>query len=206
MTNGPLTAAERVDVHFRTHYGRGLDEYELTDTPGYWRRLEPCGGRGKCTSVEYHASMFCEKPVRHTGSYYDGGRDPVTGRWLSPYRTWQELREMSRHVREAREGIDLTRDQAAAVLRCSPLLLKAMENGTASPGPEMLERLGRLYRRPAAWFTGESQLIPSPGTLQRTEGPHPSSRGAAPGPAGFPQEAGHPPRPGCKTGARDRHA
>lgn len=91
------TAAQRVDAHFRLYYRRPLDEYEITDTPGYWQRKEPCGGRGNCSSVEAHMSWGWENGFRHTATYYDPQtRDPATGRWLSPHRTWRELHEAAR--------------------------------------------------------------------------------------------------------------
>lgn len=77
-----MTAAERVDRHFRLIYRRSLDEYEISDIPGYWRLREPC--------------TRCAPPARehrHTASYYDDSKDPASGQFVSPYQTWRELRQ-----------------------------------------------------------------------------------------------------------------
>lgn len=59
-----------------------------TDSPGYWRKLEPCGGlAGGCPSP-LHQTVFNEGPTFHTIHFYDDDRD-ADGRFASPYRTWQ---------------------------------------------------------------------------------------------------------------------
>jgi hypothetical protein len=73
-------AADRVDQYLRFHYRRGLDEYEIIETPGYWRMRVPCT---RCPGAREH---------RHTAAFFDSvTRDRVSGRFLSPYRTWLEL-------------------------------------------------------------------------------------------------------------------
>lgn len=62
---------QRVDRHMRLHYGKGLDEMEITDVPGYWQDREG-------------------KEYRSTYQYLDG-RLP-SGRFASPYRTWRVLK------------------------------------------------------------------------------------------------------------------
>ena len=96
MNESAEAAAERVDAHFRLHYNSELTEYEITDTPGYWRKLQPCTGRGTCRSMMSHGALGWEGPARHTAIYFDPPRDPETGRWASPYRTWQELHNTRR--------------------------------------------------------------------------------------------------------------
>lgn len=75
-----MTAAEIVDLHFRRSYRRGLDEYEISDTTGYWRMRLPCT---RCPGAREH---------RHTATFFDSvTRDQVFGRFLSPYQTWREM-------------------------------------------------------------------------------------------------------------------
>jgi transcriptional regulator with XRE-family HTH domain len=80
------------------------------------------------------------------------------------------MTELSDRLLEAREYIGFTREGAAAALECSPALVAALEEGGADPGPEMLEKLGRLYRRPVTWFRGEFRFEPGPGITRMLEG------------------------------------
>lgn len=70
---------------------------------------------------------------------------------------------------DAREWMGFSREQVASVLHCDPMLIAALENGTADPGPEMLAKLGKLYCRPVEWFSGESRYEPTPGVLRMLE-------------------------------------
>jgi transcriptional regulator with XRE-family HTH domain len=72
-------------------------------------------------------------------------------------------------LREAREYVGLTREDAAGALGCTPLLVESMETGEAVLFPEMLRRLARLYRRPAEWLCGQSGFQPSAGQLRLVE-------------------------------------
>jgi transcriptional regulator with XRE-family HTH domain len=71
--------------------------------------------------------------------------------------------------REAREYLGVTRDQVAAALHCSPLLIEGLEDGGVEPSAAFLVQLSRLYHRPAEWFTGEFTFSPSPGLLGKVE-------------------------------------
>jgi transcriptional regulator with XRE-family HTH domain len=87
---------------------------------------------------------------------------------------------LAARTREAREYLGFSVAQAAEHLSCAPMLLEAIEAGTADPGPEMLAKLGKLYMRPVEWFTGEWRFEPSPGLLRMAEGVrHPDDREAA---------------------------
>jgi transcriptional regulator with XRE-family HTH domain len=77
------------------------------------------------------------------------------------------MSDLSDRLRQAREYIGFTREAAAAALKCSPMLVTAMEVGTADPGPEMLEKLAVLYRRPVGWFTGEWEFRPGPDMVRQ---------------------------------------
>lgn len=85
---------ERVDAYFRRAYKRGLDAYEISDVPGYWRRLETCGGAHGGCHEPIHGFMFNEGGIRHTASYFDPPR--VRGRFVSPTRTWRLLHDAER--------------------------------------------------------------------------------------------------------------
>lgn len=76
----------------RLHYGASPEEFRPIKTRGYWERIEPCGGRaGGCRNM-IHTVISCEGPVRHTVCYVDPPRDDTTGRWASPYITWETAR------------------------------------------------------------------------------------------------------------------
>jgi len=77
----------------RRHYGARPEDFEPTNTPGYWQRRDACGGRAGGCGNELHSVLFQDGPVRHTVHYRDPGADPATGRFTSPYRTWRAARE-----------------------------------------------------------------------------------------------------------------
>jgi transcriptional regulator with XRE-family HTH domain len=83
-------------------------------------------------------------------------------------------------LREARVYLGFSVEQAAERLGCAPMLLEAIEAGTADPGPEVLAKFGRLYMRPVEWFTGGWRFEPGPGLLRMAESVrHPDDREAA---------------------------
>jgi hypothetical protein len=68
------------------------DQVVPTDSPGYWRLLVPCG-RPEHRCCEGWATAGAREPYFHTVTYLDEEqRDPATGRFLSPYRTWTAAR------------------------------------------------------------------------------------------------------------------
>lgn len=103
-----LFAAFEWHLHSRHHLE--LDDVEPTETPGYWRIKEPCGGRAGGCREPLHTFLFNDEPTHHTVSYFDHYRD-VRGRWTSPYRTWQAAihaerrRRLSAATREERRGV-----------------------------------------------------------------------------------------------------
>lgn len=76
---------------------------------------------------------------------------------------------ISARLLEAREYLGFSVDQVARALSYSPLLIEGMEDGTITPTDGALFRLGRLYRRPVAWFRGEWKFEPSPELLHKAE-------------------------------------
>lgn len=74
-----------VDFHMRLHYGKGLDEMEISDVPGYWRDKEP----QMHTGHPLHGCLGCSGPFRATYTYYDPPRRD--GRFASRTRTWEIL-------------------------------------------------------------------------------------------------------------------
>jgi hypothetical protein len=80
-----VTFAEYLRLYYRLEPG----DVVPCSSPGYWRKLEPCGGlHGGCGNPVHH-SFGSEGPIFHTIHYYDNDRDPDTGRYASPYRTWR---------------------------------------------------------------------------------------------------------------------
>jgi transcriptional regulator with XRE-family HTH domain len=70
-------------------------------------------------------------------------------------------------IREAREYLGFTRDQAAEALHCSPLLIAGLEEGGVEPSEGFLVKLAQFYRRPAGWFTGEWEHHPDPDMVRQ---------------------------------------
>lgn len=90
MSETVSAAQRRVDAIFQSRYRTTLADVDITDTPGYWKRREPCGGRGACREP-IHGTLFNEGGIRHTLSYFDPVRDEY-GRFRSTTRTWSVLR------------------------------------------------------------------------------------------------------------------
>jgi transcriptional regulator with XRE-family HTH domain len=88
------------------------------------------------------------------------------------------MTDLSDRIRQAREYLGFSVAQAAERLRCAPMLLEAIEAGTADPGPEMLAKLGKLYMRPVAWLKGEFRFDPSSVLVCGTEDLTPGDREA----------------------------
>lgn len=74
------------------HPGITINDLEISDTPGYWRLKKPCLGYPQCRHP-IHRCLFEEGPTYHTISYFDTKRDE-TGRYISPYATWNKARSM----------------------------------------------------------------------------------------------------------------
>lgn len=74
--------------YLRIHYRLELADVIPTESPGYWRLLEACGGRDGGCHNPIHGTLFNEGPTFHTIRFTDSDRDEH-GRWASPYRTWR---------------------------------------------------------------------------------------------------------------------
>lgn len=75
------------------HYRITPEEVVPAESPGYWRKIEPCAGLGGGCGSPVHQSFGSEGPIFHTIHYYDDDRDPDTGQFASPYRTWRAAAE-----------------------------------------------------------------------------------------------------------------
>lgn len=69
-----------------------LEDAIPTETPGYWRKVKPCGGWADGCRAPLHTYLWNDAPTHHTLDYYDDNRDD-RGRFASPYRTWKLARE-----------------------------------------------------------------------------------------------------------------
>ena len=71
-----------VDAHMRLYYRKPLADMAIAGVPGCWHGrtavLQGCLCCGGAFSVQYR--------------YLDPPRDPITGRFASPYRSWRVLR------------------------------------------------------------------------------------------------------------------
>ena len=85
-------ARARVQLAMQLHYGKSLDELEISDTPGYWQDKQARVHPGH----PLHGCLGCDGPFKATYPFTDASRDPLTGRWLSPVRSWQLLHAAAR--------------------------------------------------------------------------------------------------------------
>lgn len=84
----------------------------------------------------------------------------------------------STRLREAREYLGFSLDQATGRLGWPHSLLAAIEDGTAEPDAVQAEALCKLYMRPLSWFAGEFRFTPAAFTLCGTEDLTPGDREA----------------------------
>jgi transcriptional regulator with XRE-family HTH domain len=68
-----------------------------------------------------------------------------------------ERRRLGDRLREARKYLGLKQDEVAAYLKIPRTALTDIENGQRRVEAIELTRLAKLYRQPAAYFTGEDE-------------------------------------------------
>jgi transcriptional regulator with XRE-family HTH domain len=95
-------------------------------------------------------------------------------------------------IRDAREYVGLTLNEVSAALGMEPRELERIEDGDAKVTGEQLRKFGRMYRRPAGWFFGETRFEPGPDLLRQVEGLSEHDRSAVLDFAEFLQGAGSP--------------
>jgi hypothetical protein len=106
---------QRVDAHMRRQYHIGLDEMEITDTPGYWQDREPKMHPGH----PLHDTVGNQGPFQATYTYHDSPR--LNGRYASNTRSWRAIWEAEKkgidtepeisRLEESNERINRTRRQ-----------------------------------------------------------------------------------------------
>ena len=85
----------------------------------------------------------------------------------------------SSRLREARDYVGFTREDVARACGWDVDRIITLEDGTGGPMTGLeLRKLARLYRRPVAWFSGESRYQPSADLLRHVEDLHPGDREA----------------------------
>lgn len=73
-----------------------------------------------------------------------------------------ERRRLGERLREARKYLGLKQDEVAAYLKIPRTALTDIENGQRRVEAIELTRLAKLYRQPAAFFTGEDEAAALP--------------------------------------------
>lgn len=77
-------------------------------------------------------------------------RTPVGFAGLHP-----EAVQLGKRLKEAREYVGVTQEEAAAYLDVRRSAISEMEAGKRGVGALEMKRLASLYQRPTSWFTGE---------------------------------------------------
>jgi hypothetical protein len=94
LSNSTGVIMEEIEIvrqHMKTYYRVNLDDLEISDVPGYWRDRTPKMHKGH----PLHNCLGCSGPFRATYTYFDNIRDYITGRFVSPYRTWRKIYNQS---------------------------------------------------------------------------------------------------------------
>jgi hypothetical protein len=86
-------AYKRVDDWMFLYYRKHLDDLEITDTPGYWREKEPCGGRASGCRHPIHGCLFNSGATHHTVRFVELNCRGPDGRFISRHQSWRVLKE-----------------------------------------------------------------------------------------------------------------
>ena len=100
---------------------------------------------------------------------------------------------------EAREYLGFTREQVATAIRLPVADLEQLEAGGATITGKHLRQLSIIYRRPIAWFRGETTFQPSAEMLRQLEGQSEHDREAVLDFAEWLQGAGPPAPPSSRV-------
>lgn len=66
-----------------------------------------------------------------------------------------EAMQLGKRLKEAREYVGITQEEAASHLKVRRSAISEMEAGKRGVGALEMKSLAALYERPTAWFTGE---------------------------------------------------
>jgi hypothetical protein len=84
-----MDAYERVKRHMKLHYNKDIDDLIISSVKGYWKDRYPCAGKNGCRHP-IHNYIGNDEGTCHTYYFAEYGRDEK-GRFLKPFRAWQEL-------------------------------------------------------------------------------------------------------------------
>jgi transcriptional regulator with XRE-family HTH domain len=68
-----------------------------------------------------------------------------------------EALQLGKRLKEAREYVGITQEEAAAHLKVRRSAISEMEAGKRGVGALEMKSLASLYQRPMSWFTGETE-------------------------------------------------
>jgi transcriptional regulator with XRE-family HTH domain len=68
-----------------------------------------------------------------------------------------EAVQLGKRLKEAREYVGITQEEAAAHLKVRRSAISEMEAGKRGVGALEMKSLASLYQRPTSWFTGETE-------------------------------------------------
>jgi transcriptional regulator with XRE-family HTH domain len=68
-----------------------------------------------------------------------------------------EALQLGKRLKEAREYVGITQEEAAAHLKVRRSAISEMEAGKRGVGALEMKSLASLYQRPTSWFTGEAE-------------------------------------------------
>lgn len=73
----------------------------------------------------------------------------------------EQQREIGARLREARETLGITQEDAASALEIPRTSITALEKGARAVAATELTRMAALYRRPVAWLVGDEDAPPA---------------------------------------------
>ena len=91
-----MDAYNRVKKHMKKAYNKDINELVIGSSKGYWVDKNKCDGTKGCKHP-IHNCIGNSEGVYHTYYFAEFGRD-TNGRFLRPFRAWEELKKITLYV------------------------------------------------------------------------------------------------------------
>ncbi len=89
-----MTSSEILAWFLQSHHSLSLSDVTPTATRGYWRVIKGCRGDMECKHAFRSVMGPCDGSTELTIHFSEHGFRDRKGRWVRPYRVWEEMRNI----------------------------------------------------------------------------------------------------------------